>query len=115
MKKLLAFIITNSVSLFLVSSILPGIYIRDIKSIVLLSLLLGVLNSTVKPILKFLSLPINILTFGLFTLIVNGFVFNLAFSLINGANISSFFTAVIASILFGIINGFIESIFDNKK
>ena len=90
MKKLLAFIITNSISLFLVSSLLSGIYIKDVKTIVLLSLILGLLNATVKPILKFLSLPINILSLGLFTLIVNGFVFNLAFSLIPGAGISNF-------------------------
>ncbi|HCY05814.1 MAG: phage holin family protein [Erysipelotrichaceae bacterium] len=114
MKKLLAFIITNSISLFLVSSLLSGIYIKDVKTIVLLSLILGLLNATVKPILKFLSLPINILSLGLFTLIVNGFVFNLAFSLIPGAGISNFFTAVIASILFGIINGFVESILNGK-
>ncbi len=115
MKKLLTFIITNSISLFLVSSLLSGLNIGDIKTTVLLSLMLGILNATVKPILKLLSLPINLLTLGLFSIIVNAFIFSLAFNLIPGASIDGFITAIIASILFGIINGFMESMFNDKK
>ncbi|NLC97418.1 MAG: phage holin family protein [Erysipelotrichaceae bacterium] len=111
MKKLLAYILTNSISLIMLSGLLSGVYIRDLKTTILLSLVLGLLNSTVKPVLKILSLPLTIMTFGFFSIIVNAFVLSIAFSLTRGASMNGFFTAIIASVLFGIINSFVESLF----
>jgi putative membrane protein len=79
--------------------------------------ILGLLNSVLKPLLQLLALPITILTLGLFTIVVTGFVFWLATLIVPGFSVISFGWAMVAGILFGIINWLINSAFgiDEKK
>ena len=65
-------------------------------------LLLAVVNTVVSPILKFLALPITIITLGLFSLVINGAMLYLVSALIDGFEITSFFTAFFASIFISI-------------
>ncbi len=109
MKKLVTTIIINSVSLFVVSKVLSGIHFASIGSLIAVSVVLGLLNSIIKPILQFIAFPISFLTLGLFSIVINGFVFYLSFTSVSGVRIESFLTAILASVLFGIINGFLGS------
>ena len=79
MKKISLFIVINAISLYLVSNLMDSMYIGSLKSLLILTIILGVLNSTIKPILKFLSFPITILTLGLFSLIINAISFKIIF------------------------------------
>lgn len=112
MRKASLFIVVNAISLYIVSLLLNSVYISSFKSLIILTLIFGLLNLTIKPILKFFSFPITILTLGLFSLIINGLVLKLAFSFVNGVYINSTLSAIGASILLSIVNSVLYSILD---
>lgn len=110
MKKASSFIVVNAISIYLVSLLMDSMYIGSFKSLLILTLIFGILNLTVKPIIKFFSLPITFLTLGLFSLVINGAVLKLAFSIVSGVHLSGFTSAIIASILLSIANMILYSV-----
>ena len=94
--------LVSALAVFLVGNFLPGIHVPGYKVALITALVLGVLNITVRPILKILSFPITILTLGLFSLVVNGFVLWLASRIVTGFSIDGFWWAVIGSLLISI-------------
>lgn len=110
MKKASSFIVVNAISIYLVSLLMDSMYIGSFKSLLILTLIFGILNLTVKPIIKFFSLPITFLTLGLFSLVINGAVLKLAFSIVSGVHLSGFISAIIASILLSIANMILYSV-----
>jgi len=68
------------------------------------ALVLGILNMLVRPVLIVLTLPINIMTLGIFTFVLNGFLLKLVDAFVSGFSIDSFMTAVIASIVLTLVN-----------
>ncbi|MEI7473473.1 MAG: phage holin family protein [bacterium] len=93
-----------ALGLLLIDAILPGLKISGFFAALMATLMIGILNIVLKPILSFITLPINILTFGLFTLVINALLFMLAAAIIPGFAVSSFVTAVLASILYSFIS-----------
>ena len=89
----------TALSILLVSRIVPGIAVDGFYVALLAALILGVLNILVKPILFILTLPITIITFGLFTFVLNAFMFWLAASFLNGFSVSGFLPALVGSII----------------
>ncbi|MCF0114948.1 MAG: phage holin family protein [Erysipelotrichaceae bacterium] len=114
MKKLISFLVINMLSLYVVSHVINGVYISDFGTLMALAVVLGILNATLKPVFKLLSFPITFVTLGLFTLVINGLVLSLAFTFVSGAAIYDFPTAMLASIVLSIVNGFFNSIFGDK-
>ena len=112
MKKISLFIVVNAISLFIVSKLMDSMYIGSLKSLLILTIILGLLNSTLKPILKILSFPITFLTLGLFSLVINGLVLKLSFMMVSDATLSGLFSPILASILLSIVNGILYSIID---
>ena len=104
MSTLLKSWIANTLSLWLLDVMLSGIAFSDMTALLATGLVLGILNATIKPLLKVISLPVTVLTLGLFSLIINALVLELAFNLIGGTYISSFGTAIWAALLLGILN-----------
>ena len=112
MKKVSLFIVINAISLYVVSNLMDSMYIGSFKSLLILTVILGLLNSTVKPILKFLSFPITFLTLGLFSLVINALVLKLSFMMVSNVALYGFFSAIWASILLSIVNAVLYSILD---
>lgn len=110
MKKFLIVWAVNAISLWAVDAMMKSIYFADFGALAATALVLSILNVTLKPVLKVLSLPISVLTLGLFSIVINGFVLYLAIALTggNGSYISSFGMAVVASILLSVINSAIN-------
>ncbi|MDU3198870.1 MAG: phage holin family protein [Anaerococcus hydrogenalis] len=106
--------IADALSLYILDILFEGITFSQNKDIIITALLLMLVNAIIKPILKLLSLPLTIITFGLFSFIVNAIVLEITFNLANGASINSFGTALIASIILAIINPAISNFFDKK-
>ncbi len=102
----------NIASLMLVDYIVPGISYSGFWSLFWVSLLLGFLNAVVRPIIIILTLPVNVLTMGLFTFIINAFVFWLVGTIVKGFTITdfnaAFFGALVYYVLILIINYFLE-------
>ena len=93
-----------SFSVFLVGYFLPGIFIASFLTAIWFSVLLGILNIFLRPILGLISLPINVLTLGLFGLIINTLLIMLADSLIDGVRIDGFFYALVFGVLVSVVN-----------
>lgn len=101
----------NCVALFLVMKLVPGIQIDRFQDLLLATLAVGLLNLVIRPIIMLLTLPVNILTFGLFTLVINGLMFYLAAYLVSGFRVTGFIAAFIAALLFSIISSLLNMIF----
>lgn len=105
---MLGFIVTvlvTAVSLLILARLSIGLDVEDTGSAIIAALVLGLLNATLRPVLGFLAFPITVLTFGLFSFVLNAIVLYVTSALVGGFKISGFLNAIIASILLGILNG----------
>jgi len=106
--KLLFRWMVNAAALLGIAYVLPGFQLDGILLAILAALVLGLVNALVRPLLVVLTLPITVMTLGLFLLVVNGLVIWLASSLVPGFSIDSFFTAMLAAIFMWVV-GWITS------
>lgn len=111
---MLQFILTwlaTAVSLIITAFIVPGFVVISFSSAVVGAAVLGLVNAVVKPILVLFTLPLTILTLGLFLLVVNAIALGLVSYLTPGLTVAGFFPAVFGSIVLTIVSGFINQIF----
>lgn len=108
MLTLLLIWLLNAIALLAVAYILPGITIASFGSAMIAALVLGLLNTLVKPILIFLTLPITIVTLGLFLLVLNALVFWFAGSILSGFRVNGFWWALIGAILYSIVSSLLS-------
>ena len=94
----------TALSLWVASHIFKGLKFADASSLVVAALLLGFANAIVKPLLIVLTLPLTILTFGLFVLVINALMILLVARLVKGFDVSSFWTAFFASIFVSVLS-----------
>ena len=101
---LLLRILWNALGLLLIAEFVPGIIVSDFYSALIAAVILGILNAVVRPVLVLLTLPITILTLGLFTLVINAVLFIFAASFIEGFSVESFWYALLGSLLMSLIS-----------
>ncbi|NTV31498.1 phage holin family protein [candidate division WWE3 bacterium] len=101
--KMLSKWLISALSLMIVSVLLPGFRVESFYTALIVAFLLGILNAVVRPILVLLTLPINILTLGLFTFVINAGLIVFVSTFVKGFSVD-FSTALIASILLWIIS-----------
>lgn len=94
----------TALSLWIASLIFRGLKFDDLTSLVVAALLLGFANAIVKPLLIILTLPLTLLTFGLFLLVINALMILLVARLVKGFKVSSFWTAFFASIFISLLS-----------
>lgn len=94
----------NTLGLFLVVTLVPGFHYRSIVSLAIAALVLGLLNAVVKPILRFLTMPLTIITLGLFLIILNAIVLELAAWLSPGFRVDNFIAAIFGAIVLSIVS-----------
>jgi putative membrane protein len=100
--------IVTTVSLYILSRLPTGIEVAGVGAAAGWGLVLGILNVFLKPVLNFLAWPVNFLTLGLFSIVINGFVFALAAAAVRDVRLRhGCVTAIIGSILLGMLNGLI--------
>jgi putative membrane protein len=100
----------NALSLYIVSNIVTGIQVKDFTTSLIAALIIGLVNALIKPLLLLLTLPINILTLGLFTFILNAGLLILASKLTPGFVIENFWAALIGSILLTLVSTILYSL-----
>ncbi|MBI3803617.1 MAG: phage holin family protein [Nitrospirae bacterium] len=110
MRGLLIRWLINAVGLILISYTIRGIEVDGIGPALVAAAVLGIINAVIRPILLILTLPINILTLGLFTFIINGAMFALTAKVVNGFVVSSFWSAVLGALLLSILSGLLSFI-----
>jgi putative membrane protein len=98
-----------AVALWVAVSIVPGLQARDGQSLLLAAVVLGIVNATIRPVALLLSIPITLLTFGLFILVVNAGMLSVVAWLVPAFTVASFTAAllgaVVVSIVSTVING----------
>jgi putative membrane protein len=100
----------TSLSLWVASYIFSGLRFADVGSLIIAALLLGFANAIVKPLLILFTLPLTVLTMGLFLLVINALVLMLVSAVVSGFTISSFWTAFFASIFISLFSLFVISL-----
>lgn len=96
----------NALVLLAMPYILRWVYVDNFWTALIVALVLGLLNTFIRPILLLLTLPITLLTLGLFALVINGFTFWLAAQFVPGFYVSGFWAAFFAALLYSIITAF---------
>lgn len=102
--------ILNAVALLVVAYILPGIAVASFWSAMWAALVLGLINMLVNPLFVLLTLPITIVTVGLFLFVINALMFWLAGSLFKGFRVDGFWWAVGGALLYSLISSFLTNL-----
>jgi len=96
--------LVNAVGLLIVSKIMQSIEIDGILTAVVAAAVIGLINIFLRPLLIILTLPINILSLGLFTLVINGLIFYFVGSIVEGFHVTGFLAAFLGALILSIIN-----------
>ncbi len=100
-----------TIAICLTPYIISGISVNSFIDALIAALILGILNIIIKPVLKILTLPINIITLGLFTLVINAILLEIVAWLIPGFSIVSFWSAILGGIFISIVSWILGWIF----
>lgn len=93
----------NIIALIITAAILPGFQLT-VWAAILGSLFLGIINAVIRPLLLILTLPLNLVTLGLFTFVINGFMLWITSVTIRGFDINGFGWAIVSALLFSVIS-----------
>ena len=105
-------LLITAISAFLLSKILTGVHFDSFGSTIIFAILLGILNVFVRPILSILSLPITIITLGLFSFVINALMILLTDYFMDSMYIDSFWWALLFSILLSLLTSAFSTIFE---
>jgi putative membrane protein len=111
MTRLLLKWVLNSFALFFVMKLIPGIRIDRFQDLLVGALVIGLLNAFLRPLVILLTLPVTVVTLGLFTLVINGLMFYLAAHVVEGFHVSGFGVAFVAALLFSLFSFVLNLIF----
>lgn len=97
-------LVLNALALIVTAYIVPGFKVANFQSALFAAIVLGVLNTFIKPMLAMLTAPINILTLGLFTFVLNAIVLKLAELVVPGLMIDTWLTAILGAIVLSVVS-----------
>jgi putative membrane protein len=103
-------LIINAITLLLISYLIKDFYVANFWAALVAALVLGLLNAVIRPVLLLLTLPLNIMTLGLFTFIVNGIMLKLVSLLVVGFNSGGFFITIFGALLLTVISGLLSKL-----
>ncbi len=108
--KIVMKLLVSSLAVFIAGSILPGVSVDSFVTAVLVAIVLGAVNMILRPILVILTLPITIITLGLFAFVINALLVLLVDYLVPGFRVDGFLTALLFSFVLSIISWFLNSL-----
>jgi putative membrane protein len=101
-------VLVTSLAVVVATYVLPGVDLQNFLSALLVALVLGLLNMLLKPLLVLLTIPVTIFTFGLFLLVINAFIVQIADFLIRGFEVQNFWWALLFSIILSLVTYLLE-------
>jgi len=113
MKTLIHFIV-STVAILITAYVLPGVHVSGLLAAFVLAVVLGAINLILRPILIFLTLPITILTLGLFVLVINGLLIMLASYIVPGFAVDNFWWALLFGVVLAIVNWVLQ-VFEKEE
>lgn len=104
-------LLLTALAAYLAAKLTPGVSITSYWTAILLALVLALLDVFIKPILEFISIPVTVLTLGLFLLVINALIIMLASWIVSSFQVSGFWTAMLYSVIFSVISWILDLIF----
>lgn len=104
-------LIINALALYLTAQLLPSIRTKGTFSLIFMALLIAFLNTFIRPLLFILTIPLTIVTFGLFIFIINGLVFFMAASLVDGYEVDNLWSGILGWLFFSLFSVLLNSLF----
>ena len=101
-------LIIKGLAVFIAAYLLPGVKVDNFITAVIVSVVLGIINMVVKPIILVFTLPINALTLGLFTFVINGLMILLTAKFVTGFSVAGLWTAILFSLVLSVVNWFLN-------
>jgi putative membrane protein len=114
MKGLLVRWLMLTVAIMAAAYLLPGIKVSGVFSAFFAAAILGILNALLRPLLLLLTLPLNILSLGLFTFVINALMLMMASGVISGFHIASFWSAIFGSLIIGVVSWLLTSMINDQ-
>ena len=114
MKLLIGILVTAGLVL-LIAHLLPGVHVAGFTSALVVAIVLALLNLFVKPVIVLLTLPLSILTFGLFLLVINTLIVLLCDNIVDGFTVDSFWTALFFSIILSVLQSMTYALMGGDK
>ena len=109
-------VLVTALAVYLAAKLLPGVTITgDVTTTIIIALVLALLNAFVKPILVILTLPVTILTLGLFLLIINALMVKLTARLVDGFHVDGWGSAIVFSIIVSLVTYILSSLIDKDR
>ncbi len=108
--KLLLRLVINVAALFVVAYLIPGFVLTSIQAAVVAAIVIGVVNTFIKPIIQLIALPITMITFGIAAFLINVLLLYLISFIVPGFEISNFIAAIFASIVLSIVSWFLSKL-----
>ena len=108
-------VLFTAVAVYLAAYLLPGVTITDVKTTILVALVLALLNTFIKPILIILTIPITLLTLGLFLLIINALMVKWAASLVSGFTVDGWWSALLVSLIVTVVSYILSAIIGDRN
>jgi putative membrane protein len=104
----------NALALLIVSTVIPGIEVRGVLPALSAAFFLGVVNAVVRPVIMILTLPLTIMTLGLFIPLLNAALLKLVSLMIRGFEVHGFWSAVFGAILLSLISGLLNLLINDR-
>ncbi len=108
--KILISVVLNALALFITAYIVPGFHVASFTTAILSAVVLGVVNTVIKPILSFITAPLTILTLGLFIFVVNAIVLFIAAAIVKGFTIDGWIPAILGAIVLSLVSTILNSV-----
>jgi putative membrane protein len=113
MRLLIAWLI-NAVALFALPYLVPPIRVESFTTALIAALVLGLVNTLIRPLLVLLTLPVTVLTLGLFILVINGLLFWAVANFVGGFHVDGFWSAMIGALLYSLISWVLSTLLLKK-
>jgi len=110
--KLIIRLLISTLAILIAANLIPGVVVASTTTAIIVAIVLGILNTFLKPVLQILALPITIMTLGLFYFVVNVFIIYIATYLVSGFSIDGFIPALLFGLVVSLISGILGMFLD---
>lgn len=108
-------LLVTAIIVYILANFLPGVHVNSYIDSIVVVIVLTLLNIFVKPVLRIISIPITILTLGLFLFVINALIILLCAKLVSGFSVDGFWYALLFSLILSLVQGFVSDMSEKKS